>query len=413
MRAQSPGALPGFRLFPGHDDRVLDHVLADPACARIVLRRNPVDSFLSYRIARENSVWRVGPRRALPAAAPVRFDAAGFADFLDDLHRFHDRIRRGLLAAGQTALWVSYDELLRPGTVTGIARHVGSAHPASPIRAGTRKQNPAPALAKVTNPLELARMALLLDRAELFSSPEFEPPRRVGSPDCHMMWRAPLLFLPLAGTDSARVIDWMRAQDMRLGTDPEAGLFHPVLLRRVERWVARRPGHLRFSWAQHPLDRAHAVLWHQVIAPGAGHFARLRQTLAGKQGVTLPESADDPGFDAAAYREALLGFLRFVQANHARQTDVRVNRLWASQAALIEAVPPAVRPHHLFRGDELDAGLGFVATRLGLPGVALPPPSPAGVDLAEIYDADLEKAARAAYRRDYAVLGFDNWRPGA
>ena len=31
-------------------------------------------------------------------------------------------------------------------------------------------------------------------------------------------------------------------------------------------------------------------------------------------------------------------------------------------------------------------------------------------ELADIYDAEIEKAAQSAYQRDYMMFGFDSWR---
>ena len=58
--AQAPG-LNGFRFFPGHDPRVLPQLLSDARCAKIILSRNPVESYVSLSIARETDQWR--PRR--------------------------------------------------------------------------------------------------------------------------------------------------------------------------------------------------------------------------------------------------------------------------------------------------------------------------------------------------------------
>ena len=43
---------------------------------------------------------------------------------------------------------------------------------------------------------------------------------------------------------------------------------------------------------------------------------------------------------------------------------------------------------------------------------ALPRPSPSdAITLADIYDAEIERMARAAYGRDYLMFGFEDWSP--
>ncbi|MGE4326622.1 MAG: nodulation protein NodH, partial [Pseudodonghicola sp.] len=55
----TPGALGGFRYFHDHDPRVLDTLLDDPRCAKIVLTRNPLDSYVSWKIAQATGQWKL------------------------------------------------------------------------------------------------------------------------------------------------------------------------------------------------------------------------------------------------------------------------------------------------------------------------------------------------------------------
>ena len=50
MRERTPG-LSGFRYFHDHDPRIFDLVMDDPRCAKIVLTRNPLESYVSLKIA--------------------------------------------------------------------------------------------------------------------------------------------------------------------------------------------------------------------------------------------------------------------------------------------------------------------------------------------------------------------------
>ncbi len=44
--------LAGFRYFSDHDPRVFEMLMQDTRCAKIVLTRNPIDSYVSLKIAR-------------------------------------------------------------------------------------------------------------------------------------------------------------------------------------------------------------------------------------------------------------------------------------------------------------------------------------------------------------------------
>ena len=50
LKEATPGLM-GFRFFHDHDPRVLDRVIPDPRVAKIILRRNPLDSYISRKIA--------------------------------------------------------------------------------------------------------------------------------------------------------------------------------------------------------------------------------------------------------------------------------------------------------------------------------------------------------------------------
>lgn len=54
-----PDKMGGFRYFHDHDPRILDVMLDDPRCAKIILTRNPVDSYVSWKIAQATGQWKL------------------------------------------------------------------------------------------------------------------------------------------------------------------------------------------------------------------------------------------------------------------------------------------------------------------------------------------------------------------
>ena len=58
-RVRAAPGLNGFRFFFDHEPRVLDAILTDPRCAKIVLTRNPVDCYISLKIAYNTKRWRL------------------------------------------------------------------------------------------------------------------------------------------------------------------------------------------------------------------------------------------------------------------------------------------------------------------------------------------------------------------
>ena len=58
MQDEGPG-LTGFRYFHDHDARVLPAVMEDETCAKIILTRNPIESYVSLKIGRASCRERV------------------------------------------------------------------------------------------------------------------------------------------------------------------------------------------------------------------------------------------------------------------------------------------------------------------------------------------------------------------
>src|SRR5690606_10498851 len=78
LRDRTPG-LAGFRYFHDHDPRVLPDLLDDPSCAKIILTRNPVDSYVSWKIAQATGQWKLTNAKNL-RTAQARFDSDEFRD---------------------------------------------------------------------------------------------------------------------------------------------------------------------------------------------------------------------------------------------------------------------------------------------------------------------------------------------
>ena len=92
IRAQE-GVLGGFRFFSDHDPRVLEPILQDRRCAKIVLTRNPVESYVSRKIAMRTGQWRL--TNAVHARTHrIWFDAAEFEAHLQRLQDFHGVLHR-------------------------------------------------------------------------------------------------------------------------------------------------------------------------------------------------------------------------------------------------------------------------------------------------------------------------------
>lgn len=397
--AARPG-LNGFRLFHDHDLRVLDRVLADPRQAKIVLSRNPVDSWVSLQIARQTESWVLTDLRRRRTARAI-FRAGAFDAFLAARAEFRARVQRALQAGGQTAFFLDYEDLRDGEVLAGLATWLGIPGGFEGVASPMLVQNPEPLAEKVANWPAMAAELAKIDWCDLSRLPNFEPRRGPAVAGWQAAAGVPVLFQPL-GAEPA-VESWLAALG---GGAPLTG-FTPKTLAA---WKAANPGFRSFAVLRHPLDRADRAL-RGAILPGA--YPRLRRALARDHGLVLPE----PGhpMDAAAYRAALLAFLRFLKLNLNGQTAIRVDRLWCGQLQALQGMAAVGVPDLLARAETLEADLAHLARALG----RVPPPLPAeptealAPPLAAIHDDTLEEAAREACPRDVAAFGFGRWRPPA
>lgn len=387
-------SLAGFRFFHDHDPRVLAEVLADPTCAKIILTRNALESYVSLRIARETGQWKLGDGKALKTAK-VRFDARGFEAHLDQVQSFLTSVTSSLQKSGQAAFHIDYDDLQDLDVLNGLICYLGVAADLAAPDGALKKQNPATLAEKVTNPAEMETALSKMDIFGLGHLPMFEARRSASIPGFLASDEARLLFMPMRGGADTAIAEWMA------GLGKVSGDFNQKALRQ---WKRSHPGHRSFTVLRHPLARAFAAFSDRVLT---GDMPELRGILARNYNLKLPEVAEDFA-DEAAMRAAFLGFLRFLKLNLGGQTGFRVDAHWASQTAVLQGFAQFQGPDHVLRENRLVEGLSYLASEAG---VACPRVQilmlPA---LAAIYDGELEAAARHAYARDYMGFGFADWQ---
>ncbi|MEO0773123.1 MAG: nodulation protein NodH, partial [Pseudomonadota bacterium] len=80
--------LGGFRFFHDHDPRVIDLCLDDPRCAKIVLTRNPVDSYVSWKIAKATGQWKLTNVKRRKDTDKIDFESAEFDAHVSALQEF-------------------------------------------------------------------------------------------------------------------------------------------------------------------------------------------------------------------------------------------------------------------------------------------------------------------------------------
>ena len=405
--AEKTEGLGGFRFFHDHDKRVLDIALPDPRCAKIILTRNPVDSYVSWKIAQATGQWKLTDVKKRRDAL-AEFDRDEFEAHLEAMQAFQVRLLNALQVTGQTAFYVAYEDLQDVDVMNGLATYLGETTMLEGLDKKLKKQNPEPISAKVKDFEGMEAAVARLDRFNLSRTPNFEPRRGPAVPGYVACAKAPLLYLPVAGGPQREVERWMAALD-GVGDEALQTKFNQKGLRQ---WMRGNGGHRSFAVLRHPVARAHHVFCEKILSTGPGSFVEIRRTLRRVFKLPIPdEGAVDAEYDRRAHQAAFKAYLMFLKANLSGQTSVRIDTSWATQATVLQGMGQFALPDFILRESELEAYLPALAAQVGYLDAPLPETAEAEtpIALSEIYDDETESLCREAYQRDYLLFGFDDW----
>ncbi|WBU53140.1 hypothetical protein [Paracoccus sp. SCSIO 75233] len=388
------GHLSGFRYFHDHDPRVFDAIMRNRNCAKIVLTRNPVDSYVSTELARQTNQWKLNQTET-PIPASIAYDGDAFRDLLSGIQAFQARVLRGLQISGQSAFWLNYDDLRDADILTGLLHWLGRTDLQKVTPASDQvPQNPREMSEKVTNIDEMRSDLARLDPFGLSRIPTFEPRRGPAVPSFVATERGGgLIFMPVRGGPVSPVKDWLAAGGALEGSFTQNTL---------KAWLRTHANHRSFTVLRHPLRRAWAAFSHLIN----GAPAELRQTLRDIHRVSLPEDEALPSLTEDDQAKLFAELLSFLRRNLNGQTSLPVLPIWATQTEVLAGFSHFMTPDLVLREETLARDLSWLAEAARLTDC---PPLPAPEAMpAFLNDNTLQKAARAAYLRDYIQFGFSN-----
>ncbi len=408
--------IPGYRIFQTHNQWAIDNALADPLCAKIVLTRDPVDSFVSLEIARKTDQWLISDT-AHRKPAKILLDLEKFSEYAKARSAYYTKISTSLALSGQPGFELDYAMLNDVDTINRLAAFLGVDEQKTTLAAPIKRQNPEALADKILNYSEVCQ-ALGLPKSAA-STPLAPKPARVVGTDLSRIYfcaEQPLAFAPVPSVPDAGIRRWLAAHD---GDAPE----HGYTARGFSQWLAARPRALFFSVVQHPLTRAYDAYMKKVFPTGAGGYTEIRHQLERDFGLLLPQpettkeiTPDHPrdalnttGYGVETHRIGFKQFLAFVAGNLAGQTDIRQDGKWQAQVEIIRRYRVLQPRVHVFRFETLRTDLAYLENRLGLaPCFASidPPENRFSFALSEIYDPEIETLAQAAYAQDYREFGY-------
>lgn len=401
----APG-LNGFRYFSDHDPRILEEILADPTCAKIILSRNPVESYVSWKIATATGQWKLTDT-AHARSKMIRFEAEEFADRLDSHQQFQLELLGAMQKTGQTAFYINYSDLHDLEILRGLGKFLGSKAELNDLTTKLKRQNPSKIEDKVENFSEMERSLAGFDRFGVGRSPDSEPRRGPQLPKFLASARSPVLFQPIKSGPTAQITAWLSALD---GDEEPLTAFSQKTLRE---WMNANQGFRSFSVLRHPVARAHQAFLDNFWFATEQTFPAIRRTIVRDYQIDLPKDPNEKSIDFSRYQQALLKFLEFVFDNLNGRTGVRTDAAWATQTSVLQGFAEFCTPSMVMREDTLSGELASFCSILGIENIPKLETcsNDAKMLLTEAYDPSLEKATRKAFAKDYTRFGFSDWQP--
>ena len=401
----NPTHINGFRYFADHDPRVLDAILNDPACAKIFLYRNPVDAYVSLRIAQETGQWKL-TNVTRQKSEQIKFSAKDFDNFIADFQGFYHDVQRKLQVLGQTSFSVHYDDLHDLDVLNGLGKFLGSKAQIEQLQKTLKRQNPEPLSEKVQNFDDFALHLAHHDYFGLAKSTHFEPSRRIGVNNCFAAADVPLLYVPIANRPIDAVTQWLHA------LSPDDELLTDFSQKTLKEWLEAQRMRCKFSVVQHPLTRTYQAFCSHILIDGPDALPRFRNKLERDYQVTLPRAdADITQLNVDDVRELFRIFLTFIKANLNGQTSLLIDASWASQETFVASLSGMTLPDVIYKEQDLAAELPKLAERFGVETAPVyrSDDQNSTIPLEAIVDGDLQDRIRSLYNRDFISFGFSAW----
>jgi LPS sulfotransferase NodH len=403
----------GYRIFQTHNEWAINEALTDPYCAKIVLKREPLESFISLKIALETNQWLIS-EYAHQRDEKIHFDLEEYEIYLDMRAKFYTEIFDKLHLNGQPFLEIDYQNLTDVESVNRIAEFIGNEGAKERLEHPIKRQNPGPLSSKILNYDEVKHTAIFANHTE--QAPPILTPVREENSDISRIYFCKsknMALCPIPAIPDAGLRSWLQFHD---GRPPENGLN----MHRFREWRHLHPSALCFSMVRHPVLRAYTAFMRKIFATGSDAYTIIRQDLEGQFGMMLPQGdlranhdradLEARGYGADEHRISFKLYLVFVAENLANKTKIRQDGMWQLQKEILRRYQLIVRNLLIFKEETIESDLIYFQNRMALQPNLMWKPEPEhqfAFSLSEIYDAEIEHLANLAYAPDYEAFAFE------
>ena len=412
VHANNPKKITGYRFFQDHITPVMQAALKDRFCAKIILTRDPVESFVSLQIALETQQWLVSDiahRREIQ----IHFDLGAYATYLKDRTAYYDMINRSLATTEQPYFEIDYTMLNDVENINRLAAFIGDRAGKTTLNEPIKRQNPGALASKISN-IEEVRAALDAPSLQERPPPVLTPMLESGT-DLSRAYFGPknaLVFGPVPGVPDEGVRNWLEMQN-------QSPLQNGFSSHKFAEWKAKNKAPKLFCVVRHPVLRAYNAFMLKIFATNSGGYVCIRQELENQFGMILPQGEIAPwqdrrvlernGYGVEEHRICFKLFLIFVAANLGNETKIRQDGKWQLQTEIIRRYRILIPDVIVLKEKNLEFGLKYLGNRLNIsaiPGWKNEVDPAFSFPLSEVYDAEVESLAREAYGQDYKELGF-------
>jgi LPS sulfotransferase NodH len=137
----SPKPIVGYRIFQDHNIEALKNTIYNRDIKKVVLRRNLLESFISFKMASSTNQWIVLQQGSRKEAAKVKFVLQEFLVFAARHSLYYNEIYQVLSSTDQAFVSIDYSQIKEPPMANKIARFIGSADAFESVPELTLKQN--------------------------------------------------------------------------------------------------------------------------------------------------------------------------------------------------------------------------------------------------------------------------------
>lgn len=413
MVASRPNRIAGFRIFRDHNERVLNFVLSDPRCTKIVLTRDPLESWVSLQIAQKTGQWMLrDPRRR--RTAKIRFDGGEFDRFATRQREQLEWVEDRLAWYGKIAIRLDYRDLTNRTVLQEAARAIGSGGTV-PRDPPILRQNPERFCEKVENYSDMCDYLGIVPDLAAPTMPETSP--RMLRPEGFAAG-----YAPIPGPALAPAIALMHRIEVRdFGRE---NLPLPELLARAETrslQASQQKDSPVFTVTCHPLLRAHAALVHECFGPG-WRASELRQELVQQYGPMPTRRAlahQTDAYSSDLHRTHFSAFLDRIADALAGSGQTHVIPEWVPQSDLLDRHHCGQASVETFHHEEFCGAARWLTEQMNLQ--PLPPGQIAGICKTgqesllspdDIVTPEIEAKVRNLYAADFERFDYAGYSTG-